>query len=53
MHLYISEQIQPGIITIQGMLKKIDCVMIRVDDLAKAREFYVRVFGMREVERFH
>jgi len=30
------------------MLKKIDCVMIKVDDLAKAREFYVRVFGMRE-----
>lgn len=28
-------------------LRKIDCIMIKVDDLDEAREFYVRVFGMR------
>jgi predicted enzyme related to lactoylglutathione lyase len=29
------------------MLRKIDCVMIKVDDLAAARRFYAEVFGMR------
>jgi lactoylglutathione lyase len=31
----------------EQMLRKIDCVMIRVADLAAAVEFYVRVFGLR------
>jgi lactoylglutathione lyase len=29
------------------MLRKIDCVMVRVDDLAAASTFYARVFGLR------
>ncbi|GAA4460057.1 VOC family protein [Phytohabitans houttuyneae] len=29
------------------MLRKIDCVMVRVADLAAASEFYGRVFGLR------
>jgi lactoylglutathione lyase len=31
------------------MLRKIDCVMIRVDDLEAAAAYYSRVFGMRPV----
>ena len=27
-------------------LRTIDCIMVKVDDVEKAREFYVRVFGM-------
>ncbi len=27
-------------------LRKIDCIMIKVDDVDSAREFYMRVFGM-------
>ena len=27
-------------------LRKIDCIMIKVDDIEQAREFYIRVFGM-------
>jgi predicted enzyme related to lactoylglutathione lyase len=27
-------------------LRKIDCIMVKVDDVEKAREFYIRVFGM-------
>ena len=27
-------------------LRKIDCIMIKVDEVDKAREFYIRVFGM-------
>lgn len=31
-------------------LRKIDCVMVRMDDdLERARDFYIRVFGMRPV----
>ena len=30
------------------MLKKIDCIMIHVDDLAVATQYYVEVFGMRQ-----
>jgi predicted enzyme related to lactoylglutathione lyase len=33
------------------MLRKIDCVMVRVPDLAPAAEFYTRVFGLRELWR--
>ncbi len=29
------------------MLRKIDCVMIRVDDVDAAAAYYVRVFGLR------
>jgi predicted enzyme related to lactoylglutathione lyase len=29
------------------MLRKIDCVMIRVDDLEAAKKYYIDVFGLR------
>jgi predicted enzyme related to lactoylglutathione lyase len=29
------------------MLKKIDCIMIRVDDVEAAAAYYARVFGLR------
>lgn len=29
------------------MFKKIDCVMIRVDDVASAEKFYAEVFGLK------
>src|SRR5690242_10864844 len=32
-------------------LRKIDCIMVKVEDLDKAREFYIRVFGMHPVWR--
>jgi lactoylglutathione lyase len=32
-------------------LRKIDCIMVKVDDLDKAREFYIRVFGMHPTWR--
>lgn len=32
-------------------LRKIDCIMVKVDDIDKAREFYIRVFGMRPTWR--
>jgi lactoylglutathione lyase len=31
------------------MLRKIDCVMIRVGDVAAAADYYVRVFGLRRL----
>jgi lactoylglutathione lyase len=34
-----------------GVLRKIDCVMVRVGDLSGAVEFYTRVFGLRELWR--
>jgi predicted enzyme related to lactoylglutathione lyase len=33
------------------MFKKIDCVMIRVDDVAAAEKFYSEVFGLRPLWR--
>jgi predicted enzyme related to lactoylglutathione lyase len=33
------------------MLRKIDCVMVRVPDLVSAAEFYTRVFGLRPLWR--
>jgi lactoylglutathione lyase len=33
------------------MLRKIDCVMTRVDDLAVAEAFYTRVFGLTPLWR--
>jgi predicted enzyme related to lactoylglutathione lyase len=33
------------------VLRKIDCVMVRVDDLAPAVDFYTRVLGLRELWR--
>lgn len=33
------------------MLKKIDCVMVRVDDLETATAYYVEVFGLRYLWR--
>ena len=32
-------------------LRKIDCIMVKVEDLDKAREFYIRVFGMHPTWR--
>ena len=32
-------------------LRKIDCIMVKVDDLDAAREFYIRVFGMHPTWR--
>ena len=32
-------------------LRKIDCIMLKVDDLDAAREFYIRVFGMHPTWR--
>jgi lactoylglutathione lyase len=33
------------------VLRKIDCVMVRVPDLTVAAEFYARVFGLRPLWR--
>jgi predicted enzyme related to lactoylglutathione lyase len=33
------------------MLRKIDCVMVRVDDLEAASGYYARVFGLRPLWR--
>jgi predicted enzyme related to lactoylglutathione lyase len=33
------------------MLRKIDCVMVRVGDLTSAVEFYTRVFGLQPLWR--
>jgi predicted enzyme related to lactoylglutathione lyase len=33
------------------MLRKIDCVMIQVDDLENAVHYYIDVFGMRPIWR--
>jgi len=33
------------------MFKKIDCVMIRVDDLSAAEKFYTEVFGLKPLWR--
>jgi predicted enzyme related to lactoylglutathione lyase len=33
------------------VLRKIDCVMLRVDDLEAAASFYARVFGLRRLWR--
>jgi lactoylglutathione lyase len=32
-----------------AILRKIDCVMLRVDDLDKAAEYYVAVFGLKRL----
>jgi len=32
-----------------GHIRKIDCIMVRVPDLAAATEFYTRSFGMRRL----
>jgi lactoylglutathione lyase len=34
-----------------SMLRKIDCVMLRVDDLDAAADYYARVFGLRQLWR--
>src|ERR1700674_2565744 len=31
-----------------AMLRKIDCVMVRVDDMETAADYYARVFGLKE-----
>ena len=32
-----------------AIIKKIDCVMLRVDDLDKAADYYVHVFGLKRI----
>ena len=32
--------------TSKTTLRKIDCIMVKVDDVERARDFYTRVFGM-------
>jgi lactoylglutathione lyase len=32
-----------------AVLRKIDCVMVRVPDLMRASEFYTRAFGLRQL----
>jgi lactoylglutathione lyase len=32
-------------------LRKIDCIMVKVDDVERASEFYIRVFGMHPTWR--
>jgi len=32
-------------------LRKIDCIMVKVDDVERAREFYINVFGMHPTWR--
>jgi catechol 2,3-dioxygenase-like lactoylglutathione lyase family enzyme len=37
---------QPENLNHMALLRKIDCVMLRVDDLGAAREFYEQVLGL-------
>ena len=50
MHPYISEQSHPGIITIQGMLRKIDCLRLPVASRRDVESILVRQVG-REIDR--
>jgi HD-GYP domain-containing protein (c-di-GMP phosphodiesterase class II) len=42
MQQYISEQIHPGIITIQGMLRKIDCLRLPIASRRDVESILVR-----------
>jgi lactoylglutathione lyase len=46
-----SRTMAPSTTTPPTALRKIDCIMVRVGDLEKAREFYLRVFGMQPTWR--
>ena len=50
MHPDISEQIHPGIITIQGMLKKIDCLRLPLTSRRDVESILVRQVG-QEIDR--
>lgn len=50
MHPYISEQIHPGIITIQGMLRKIDCLRLPLASRRDVESILVRQVG-KEIDR--
>ena len=50
MHPNISEQIHPGIITIQGMLRKIDCLRLPIASRRDVESILVRQVG-REIDR--
>lgn len=42
----VRESHPPTMASSPTTLRKIDCIMVKVDDVEKAREFYVRTFGM-------
>jgi HD-GYP domain-containing protein (c-di-GMP phosphodiesterase class II) len=50
MYPYISEQIHPGIITIQGMLRKIDCLRLPLASRRDVESILVRQVG-QEIDR--
>ncbi len=50
MHPHISEQIHPGIITIQGMLRKIDCLRLPLASRRDVESILVRQV-CREIDR--
>jgi HD-GYP domain-containing protein (c-di-GMP phosphodiesterase class II) len=50
MHPYISEQIHPGIITIQGMLRKIDCLRLPLASRRDVESILTRQVG-QEIDR--
>lgn len=50
MHPFSSEQIHPGIITIQGMLRKIDCLRLPLASRRDVESILVRQVG-REIDR--
>ena len=50
MRPHISEQIHPGIITIQGMLRKIDCLRLPLASRRDVESILVRQVG-REIDR--
>jgi hypothetical protein len=47
---YISEQIHPEIITIQGMLRKIDCLRLPIASRRDVESILVRQIG-KEIDR--
>jgi hypothetical protein len=50
MYPYISEQIHPGIISIQGMLRKIDCLRLPLASRRDVESILVRQVG-KEIDR--
>ncbi len=50
MHLHISEYVHPGIITIQGMLRKIDCLRLPLASRRDVESILVRQVG-QEIDR--
>src|SRR5262245_5435115 len=50
MQQYLSEQIHPGIITIQGMLRKIDCLRLPVASRRDVESILVRQVS-KEIDR--